>query len=471
MSLYEKLISYTDSDILPMHMPGHKRNPEFSGALPYSLDITEVEGFDDLHHRTGVLGELSARMAKLRRAAAAFPIVCGSTAGVSAAIRAMTHPGDTVIMVRNCHKSVYHAVELCAVKPVYVFPPSDEEFGFDYPVEPEAIEQALEENPGAKLVILTSPTYEGMVSDIRSISDIAHSRGARVFVDAAHGAHLGYGVSYPSDALSRGADAVVESLHKTLPAMTMTSALYINDEMNSEDFERALDIFETSSPSYVLLASVDRCVTLLEERSTELFAAYRQNLNMFDEVISGLKVLQVPGHTSELNVFAFDSGKIIISAKKAGIPAGDIAEKLRIAYHIEPEMVCRDYLVCITSICDTKESLLRLADALLDIDLSLAESKTPLEAPLTYPKPRISMSVNEAMNLRGEYIPFKAASGRISMTYLWAYPPGIPIVVPGEIITEQVLNCIGKMKKSGIEVRAYGTNKSGEIFVKTETEK
>lgn len=468
MSLYDELYEYGKKDITPMHMPGHKRK-NLGGELPYSMDITEIDGFDNLHHMTGILGDLSCRMAQLRHCKRAYPLVGGSTCGILASIKAMTKSGDRVIMARGCHKSVYHALSLFNLKAEYIYPETDEENGFYLSVSPEAVEAAFENFPDAKLVIITSPTYEGIISDISSIAEIAHNHGAKLFVDGAHGAHLGFGCSFPADALSRGADAVVESLHKTMPALTQTAALYLSEDVDSVLFEKALGIFETSSPSYLLLSSIDRCVSLIEDKCGEIFSEYRRALNAFDSKVEGLKFLSIPAHGREANAFAFDPSKILISTARAGITGQQLAEKLRSEYNIEAEMACRNYVLCMTSICDDEASLTRLADAIIGIDNSIEEESKI--APFVYPVADALISITEAEGMKGEYVSRDSSSGRISMSYIWAYPPGIPLAVPGEIITPAILECISNLEAAGIEILEEGEKSSDEIFVRTETEK
>ncbi|MBR6005875.1 MAG: aminotransferase class V-fold PLP-dependent enzyme, partial [Clostridia bacterium] len=245
MSLFDKLLEYSDSDVTPMHMPGHKRHA-VDDTLPYAIDITEIEGFDNLHNRHRILKELADRCAALRGADCAFPLIGGSTAGILAAVYAMTKPGDTVIIARGCHKAVYHACEICNLNVKYIFPETDKS-GFFLSVTPESVEAALNKNPGTSLVVITSPTYEGVISDTKSIGDVVHRYGAKLFVDGAHGAHLGYCDGFAPDSLSQGVDVCVESLHKTLPALTQTAVLFVKDKSFYSDLENALDIFETSS--------------------------------------------------------------------------------------------------------------------------------------------------------------------------------------------------------------------------------
>ena len=464
MSLYDKLIEYKSSDILPMHMPGHKRQQFFGGELPYGIDITEIEGFDNLHHREGILKELSERMSILKGAAYAVPLVNGSTAGIIASVMALTKPGDTVIMTRGCHKSVYHAAEICRLNTKYIYPDCDKNDGYFLSIAPKDVEKAFFDNSNISLVIITSPTYEGIASDIKEISNIAHRHGAKLLVDAAHGAHLGFSSFFPNDAISLGADAVVESLHKTLPAMTQCAALYLNKNINPKPFEKALGKIETSSPSYVLMASIDKCISILENRSDEIFEQFNDNLNYFDSKISSIKNLTVPFHKDFSDYKSYDRSKIIISSAGTNLTGSDVAKLLRKKFRIEPEMICSTYVLCMSSICDTKENFERLAEAVIEID-KLASRDFKDKKILSYPKTRQILTLDEANNSGGEYISLKKAEGRISHTYLWAYPPGIPILAPGEIITREIIDYINSLIEDKIDIQQEGEPNCDEIFV------
>ena len=212
--LYDKLKSYKESGIYPFHMPGHKRKDITNdGLLPYNIDLTEIDGFDNLHNACGCIKEIEKKAEKLYCVNRALLLVNGATGGILASIRAMTDYGDKIIVARNCHKSVYNAIELCGLNPEYILPEYDENYGIFASISPQNLKTLLDKNPDTKLVIITSPTYEGIVSDIKSISDICHRYGAMLFVDEAHGAHFPFSEKFPSEAVKCGADVAVVSLH------------------------------------------------------------------------------------------------------------------------------------------------------------------------------------------------------------------------------------------------------------------
>lgn len=459
MSLTDKLIKYSKSDIIPMHMPGHKRR-SFNDNLPYSLDITEIDGFDNLHNRKGIIKELTDRMAALRSAKEAFLLTGGSTLGILAGVYALTSPGDKALIARNCHKSVYHACEIRGIETVYIYPEEDE-YGIFDSVSPDEIEKALCAEPGISLVIITSPTYEGIISNIAEISDTVRKHGARLLVDAAHGAHLGYSDKFPADALSQGADISVESLHKTLPALTQTAAMYISDRVNPADIEYALDIFETSSPSYILMASADVCVGLIEKEASYLFDEYSDSLERFTKSTEDLKYLKP---LKFKNCYGHDKGKIIIPCKNTEMSGAQLSETLRKRYGIETEMSAPLYVICMTGLADTDISLGKLSDALHKIEETISESEN-VSFTVKYPKVKAAVSISGAIHSAGEYIPFENAQGRVSRQYIMAYPPGIPAAVPGEIITKEVIEYINLLKSRNCAVEIPGEYGNDKISV------
>lgn len=452
--LARAIYAYTSGRSLPMHMPGHKRSAGLPEALPYELDITEIEGFDDLHRARGILLRAEERAAGLWGSRRCFFLVGGSTCGILAAVRASTKPGDTVLVARNCHRSVYHAIELCALRPVYLFPETDPETGIAGGISPEQVRSALTEHPGAALVILTSPTYEGVISDIEGISAAAHGFDVPVLVDEAHGAHLGLSAEFPGGAVKCGADVVVMSLHKTLPALTQTALVHVSGGLADEKrLERELCVFQTSSPSYVLMSSVDFCVGLLKDRGKDLFADYAVTLSGFYKKVEGLKNLKATDLSGGKNpaFFGFDRGKLVVGTRRAGLSGAELADILRERFDIEVEMACACYIVAMTSICDTGETLTRFADALLALDGALSPA-APVPIPVMTVVPEVRLSAYESVFRRGESVGIPEAEGRTALEYLWAYPPGIPLVVPGEAVTGAVLRAVRAMEKAGVEV-------------------
>ncbi|MDP4133421.1 MAG: PLP-dependent transferase [Bacillota bacterium] len=461
MDLLEQLNQYRNT-MLPMHMPGHKRNTELApylSELLASCDITEASGFDNLHSAHGILKEGMEQAATLWGSKRAFWLVNGSTCGILSGIKASVPIGGKVICARNCHKSVYNALSLIRAVPVFLMPETEAETGTFGPLKPDNVAAALEENPDAKLVILTSPTYEGVISDISGICRAAHAKGIPVLVDEAHGAHLGFGYGFPEGAIHAGADLVVQSLHKTLPSLTQTALLHINGNIVDErKVENALSVFETSSPSYLLMASISGCINLLETRTPELFSAWHENIRQFMHKTKDLKKLSLMS-----GLWLRDPSKIIIQTDHIGMTGAELADILRRNYHIEPEMAAGNYVVAMTGMGDTPETMDALANALLELDACLN-----LSEPASFPPPVLperAMLPHEAEAVPKMIIKLSEAEGCISAETVWAYPPGIPLVIPGEKLTEQVLSLMQEYLSLGIPLESTMGNMPKNIYV------
>lgn len=464
--LEEKLEKYFNENYLPMHMPGHKRNIKLLGEkLPYKIDITEIEGFDDLHHPEGIIKEIEEKAKKIYKSKKSFILVNGSTCGILAGIRSVVNYGDKVLVARNSHKSVYNAIELNCLNPIYVLPKIDK-YGINKNVEANDIEKILEKNKDIKLVIITSPTYEGVLSDIKAIVNIAHKYKVPVLVDEAHGAHLKFMENSNFEALNCGADIVIQSLHKTLPALTGTAILHIKgDLVKEEDVRRELSIFETSSPSYILISSIDECLDLIERNGKKLFLDYQENLKYFYNEAKALKKLKVLGNEllnnnnkkniEEIEKSLYDFGKIVVITKNTNITGKELSDILRKDYKIEVEMASTYYIIAMTSICDNKESFERLLNALKEIDLKLKKTVEDNSASYEIQLPKKEMTINEALNSKKFMLEnYKNLEGKISKEYIFAYPPGIPIITPGEVFDKNIINIIEKYMKANIELRS-----------------
>ncbi|MCH5273184.1 MAG: aminotransferase class V-fold PLP-dependent enzyme [Lachnospiraceae bacterium] len=459
-TLYEKLKHY-DKTMLPMHMPGHKRNSALSGAGGYlkglsaDCDITEIEGFDNLAEPEGILRSVKERAAALWHSEDAYLLVNGSTCGILAGIYAAVRRGETVIAARNCHKSVYNGLRLTDAKVTYLLPERDTDTGACGPVTPETVEKALRTSPEARLVIITSPTYEGVISDVEGICRVAHARGVPVLVDSAHGAHLGFGAFFKS-AAACGADLVVQSLHKTLPSLTQTAMAHRSGTLISgEAYKEALNLFQTSSPSYLLLASIEGCIGLLEQKGEELFQNWQAALEEFYTLAGGLKHLTVIGaKTEEKMPFARDLSKLIVSTAGTNLTGTLLMERLRTEYRIEAEMAAEQYLIAMTGMGDTKESLRRFANALSELD---EKCRPAPKKEIIYPAvPGLRYTAAEALDMPSEECHVEKSVARTAAEYVWAYPPGIPLLVPGEEISEEMVRFLLQKEESGVRLHRTG---------------
>lgn len=458
-SLLETLQTYSAGEMIPMHMPGHKRNTDMTEALKLlgaRFDITEIEGFDNLHNASGLLASAMERSAHLWHSLRSFFLVNGSTCGILAGIRTLTRYGGKILMPRGCHKAVYHAVELCGLEPVFLLPPIDEVFGIYGSVRPEQVEEALKFHPDICLVVLTSPTYEGVISDIASICRIAHKRNIPVMVDEAHGAHLGFSPLFSGGAVAAGADLVIQSLHKTLPSLTQTAIAHLNSpRVDPVEFARQLGIFETSSPSYLLMSSMDCCVRLLESQGNFLFSHWEERLRAFDAQIMALSRLRVLCHGRDIReqhprLFGFDPSKLVISARGTGLTGPALAGRLRSEHHIELEMASGDYAIAMTGLGDRPQWLSALADALIALDETCEAAAGQMPAPSLPPIPHRVCGIARALEAEHRSLPENAAVGAVSAEYVWAYPPGIPLLIPGEQISGALLRTLRTLSQQGV---------------------
>ncbi len=464
MGIYESLKENAESGIYPMHMPGHKRNGEFLKMVnPYIIDITEVDGFDDLHAPEGIIAAAMEKGKKFYGSRSCFFLVNGSTCGILSAICACVPKGGKLIAARNCHKSVYNAAALTECESVFIMPQTDGKCGICAGITAPQIEKALLENPDASAVIITSPTYEGVVSDIAKISEVTRKYGVPLIVDEAHGAHFGFSPMFPESAAALGADIVIQSLHKTLPAFTQTAVLHICTDLGEKfSIQRFLSIFQSSSPSYILMAGIDRCFDILKNDGAELFGNYENRLNRFYGSAEKLKVIKIlPSEYPK--GFRRDMGKIVIDLTSSSLTGGEFSELLLKKYKIQLEMASSGYVIAMTSICDTDEGFNRLKDALTEIDSSISEGKnTRLFSPL--PKTcETVLKISDALSAHTKDIPLNEAVGRVSGEFIYAYPPGIPIIAPGERFTESVLRTADELLRCGVAVKGSSGSFKGRV--------
>lgn len=458
--LQEELWRILEENAYPLHMPGHKRRLEPADGLPYRQDLTEVEGTDNLHHPEGILKEAMDRTAALYKADRTFYLVNGSTCGILAAVRAAVPFGGTLLAARNCHRSVCHAAELAGARVRWIRPPFLSEYEACGSLRPEDVRRTLARYPEASALILTSPTYEGVVSDIRKIAGICHKAGCLLIVDEAHGAHFGLftEAGFPQSAVALGADLVVQSPHKTLPSLTQTAWLHVaGDRIDPERVRQQLQIFQSSSPSYPLLVSLDACSCLLAERAPEMGEEWARNLAEFDEEIRDLAHLRVLCHGADkerrpAGIFAFDPGKHQISCRQTGMTGAQLAAMLREEFGLETEKAGPGSVLAMTSPADDPMALYTLQTALISIDRDCVGAAGALPFPDDAPRLRSVLTLREALGQAAETVPAGKAAGRICGEYLYAYPPGIPYAVPGEILTGALMDYLAGMEAAGCKI-------------------
>lgn len=467
--LEHKLIDLSKiSNRYPFHMPGHKRMKEPRFPNPYTIDITEIDGFDNLHHPEGIIKKEQDCAAEFYGSRQCFYLVNGSSCGILAAISAVSKRGDKILLARNCHQSVFHACYLRQLSPVYAYPEGTAS-GLQGQVTAFTIRRLLEANPDVCAVVITSPTYDGIVSDVQVIARLVHKRNIPLIVDEAHGAHFGLHKAFPENATRLGADVVVMSIHKTLPALTQTALLHLcSDRVDPEEVARFLRIYETSSPSYVLLAGISRCMRLIKANTIkESFDDYVEMLEAFRERSKNLINMRVFGAEdfNEWEAYAYDIGKIIIYTGVSGMSGPYLYRKLAQIYGLQAEMASGSYVLAMTSYMDTQRGFDRLYKALwaLDAGYRRGEVGELFQPSDIYREQEKCMEICDAADAPRERVPLWESLERICATYIYFYPPGVPILVPGEKITEWTLLDIEDCLEIGMKLDGLGPDKSIEV--------
>ncbi|MBR4084995.1 MAG: aminotransferase class V-fold PLP-dependent enzyme [Lachnospiraceae bacterium] len=460
--LLDRLTEYSQSDFYPYHMPGHKRNT--AGDLPVdwtSRDITEIEGFDNLHDADTVLKELQEKAARAYGAEESFYLVNGSTCGILSAISVAVPFGGELLIARNCHKSIYHAAYLRQLKLHYIYPEISKDYDICEAVTPMQVQDALEAHPGVSAVLIVSPTYEGRIANVKAIAKIVHEKGIPLIVDEAHGAHLGFTSGFAINSARMGVDLVINSVHKTLPAMTQTALLHVNGELvDRQTLKRFLRIYQTSSPSYVLMSSIEEAVEMAMEDNAFSDMEVRWEKLLTD--LSGLRNLKIlPNCMEECRNKQQDIGKLIISTKETELSGPQLYDMLLSEYHLQPEMVCESYVLCMFTIGDTEEGYDRLTKALLAIDAKLQGGQKHSVSKM--PIPEIEVPLYVAWEQEQGEVPLTEAEGRPAGEFINLYPPGTPILVPGERFTKETITYLEVCMAEGLQVQ--GLSKYGNVRV------
>lgn len=450
--LINKLNEYKEMNIYPFHMPGHKRKIDIF-INPYEFDITEITGFDDLSESEDVLKRLEDRIASLYKCDNAYILLNGSTSGVLAAISSVINPKDQILIARNSHKSAYNAVLLRQAKVSYVFPQIDCKMGISMDISSEDVEKILSENKDIRVVYITSPTYEGVISDIKSISDVVHGYGGILIVDCAHGAHLGITNEKNANPLGLGADIVIMSLHKTLPAPTQTAVICVKgNRVKSSDIKKYVNIYNSTSPSYFFMCGIEKCVDIIENNE-DIFEKYYKNVSDFRKKCLNLDKIYLFNPECE-----FDEGKLVICTDRSNINGLELKDILLEKYGFELEMASKNYVIAMTSIMDDKEAFERLYNTLEDIDKNLIYETDNYKINYEF-KITKKMEVYEADIEESEECFVSDSIGMISADYIYIYPPGIPWIVPGEIISKEIVENIDIYRHNGFKIKGINDNK------------
>lgn len=403
------------------HMPGHKGNSAILGdAFPndiLSFDVTELDGTDCLAHPDDAILKSEEDAAKLCGAKRAFYLVNGSSCGILAMFYAYFGEGDTVIVDRTCHRSVINALTLCGIEPVYVAPEQDYTKSIPKGFAAEKIKKTLSQYPEAKGIFITSPNYYGMMSEIKEIADLAHAASIPLLVDEAHGAHFMASSRLPESAIKQGADAAVVSLHKTLPCPNQTALLMINDEKMANKIQNAINVFQTTSPSYVLLSYIEAALTLTKEQGEKLTDELLENLKPFSK------------HQTD------DPFKLLISFTENGLSGYETEKILCEEFGIYAELADEQNVLLMTSWANTKADFKLLKEALDKISAIKKEKEIHTVSAFSFTEGKPQISPRKMRSSKTEMVDLKNASERISASTAVAFPPCIPIILPGELIT------------------------------------
>ncbi|EOD01056.1 aminotransferase class I/II-fold pyridoxal phosphate-dependent enzyme [Caldisalinibacter kiritimatiensis] len=465
------LKKYINENNIRFHMPGHKGENALLdlGKLIPEIDVTEVSGTDNLHNPTSIIHKSQQLAKETFEAKATFYSINGTTAGIYSAIMSVTKPGDKILIQRNSHRSVYNAAILGNLKTTYIYPNYRKEDKVATGINPEDVENALKTDSDIKAVVITYPSYYGICSDIKEISKIVHKYNKILIVDEAHGAHLKFSDRLPISALEAGADIVIQSTHKTLPAFTQSSMVHVGTErVDIERLKTMLSIYQTTSPSYILMASLDLARAYMETEGKQRLDNLIDNIEKWTTYLKEIKGVNIfdKNNIADDNFYDFDKTKIMIDLTDINITGKHLETILREDYKIQLEMADNYYGVALTTVLDQEENIEKLAKAIEDISKKekYRESKI-YDISIKSIKPEINLSLYDAFNKDTEIEYLQKSVGRISGSFIIPYPPGIPILCHGEIITEEIIDYIENLKKNNIEFLGFVDNNNAQLKV------
>lgn len=461
--LYEQLVRHAMRRPHPFHVPGHKMGRSFDhhGRERFGpvleLDMTEITGMDDLHQPEGVIAEAQALAAEAFGAEETRFLVGGSTAGNIALIMTVCRPGDKILVQRNCHKSVFHGIILARATPVYIVPAVDPATGTAVGLRREDVERALQAHPDAKAVFLTNPTYYGMGIDVAKMAAAVHRFGVPLLVDEAHGAHFGFHPAFPPSAMQSGADAAVQSTHKMTGALTMSSMLHIQGErIDRERLARNLALIQSSSPSYLLMASLDLARRHLVTEAAREWERLLPQLDKLRERLGRVSWVELAGPVPNSVCATWDPLKLLLVLRSADADGFELKRLLE-EHGIYPELAESGLVLLAASAGTSADDL----DALAWLLESVSPERRPGAVRMVEPGVVASsflreqaMPMHEAIDAPHEAVALEQALGRIAAEMVIPYPPGIPLLVPGERIDADLLELLLELRKG--QTRFHG---------------
>ncbi|NBI06299.1 aminotransferase class I/II-fold pyridoxal phosphate-dependent enzyme [Senegalia massiliensis] len=456
--LIKGLLEYSDKKNVRFHMPGHKGRTIYDLAkLIPDIDVTEVEGTDNLHNPKGVINESQKRASNIYGTRKTFYSVNGTTAGIYAAITSSVKPGEEILIQRNCHKSIYNALVIGRIKGNFIYPKYDSKNNILTIIDPNEINDILSENKNIKAVVITYPSYLGICSDIKTIADVVHKHDKILIVDEAHGSHLEFSNKLPISAESAGADIIVQSTHKTLPSYTQSSMVHVNsDRVDNDRLFKMMSMFQSTSPSYILMSSLDMAMDYMINEGKNRLEKVLNYIDEFTYKVDNLEGISLfVGDTK----YIFDKTKIVINATELGLRGSDLENILRKEYNIELEMSDLFYALAMVSVMNTKKDLDKLYLALKDISNTHCKKKLKIKEDIKFLQPTKYIEIYEAFNENSKFENLDDAIGEIASDYIIPYPPGVPVVAPGEILSKDIINHIKKFIDADIEILGLNNNK------------
>ena len=457
--IHEALEKFRKKRVVPFDVPGHKRGrgnkelKDFLGETCVGIDVNSMKPLDNLCHPVSVIKEAEQLAAEAFGAAHAFLMVGGTTSAVQSMVLAVCERGDKIILPRNVHRSVINAMVLCGAVPVYVNPDVDQKLGIALGMKVSQVEEAIKENPDAVAIFVNNPTYYGICSDIRSIVKLAHDNDMYVLADEAHGTHFYFGDNLPIDAISAGADMAAVSMHKSGGSLTQSSILLIGKEMHEGYVRQIINLTQTTSASYLLLSSLDISRRNLALRGKKIFAQVMDLAEYARKEISNIGGYYA--YSSDMinhdSIYDFDKTKLSIYTLDIGLAGIEVYDKLRDEYDIQIEFGDMGNILAYLSIGDRKQDIERLASSLAEIKRLNSRGKEGL-MPHEYISPELAVSPQAAFYADKEQLDIQETSGRICSEFLMCYPPGIPILAPGEMITDRILDYIIYAKEKGCSI-------------------
>lgn len=475
--LFTALTKHAGKNPIQFHIPGHKKGKgidpdfrEFIGENVLSIDLINIAPLDDLHLPKGIIKEAQELAAKAFGADYTFFSVQGTSGAIMAMIMSVCKPGDKILVPRNVHKSIMSAIVFSGAIPIFIHPEVDSYFGISHGITPESIERALVLYPDTRAVLVINPTYYGISGDLKKIVKIAHSRDIPVLVDEAHGAHIHFHRELPLSAMAAGADMAATSMHKLGGSLTQSSILNLRGNLVSHKrVQSVLSMLTTTSTSYVLLASLDVARKSLATEGRALLEdtirkaeETRSKINQIDHLYCmGREILEFS------TAVAMDPTKLLISVKELGITGYKVEKWLRNRFNIEVELSDLYNILCIITPGDTEEDLFTLVQALVELSReNKVQMVKKVDSSVLLPEiPSLALAPRNAFYAETEVIPIEQSVGRIIAEFVMVYPPGIPIFIPGEIITEDNVKYTRKNIEAGLPVQGAEDNELKTIRV------